>query len=700
MTDRALTPDDHDRQQELLRLARERFRDVQAAESMSRERERREQRFRAGRQWDERLQETRRLDQRPCLTMNRIPQFLNQIVNEQVLFPQAMHVQPVDDQADIETAKILLGIFRNIEVTSQADVAYRTAYKPAVGEGVGYFRVITEYESPTSFQQVIRIKRIRNRFCCYLDPHHQELDGSDANYGFVVERLGRTEYEQRYGQPAPGVKGPRGGVRMDTTSEIWVGTGDSWITPDEVQVAEYFERTWVREELVLLASGEVRLSRETGPQDIVVHRRPTEIPVVHWYKINGHEILQATRWLGTTIPIIPVYGNEEDLDGEIEHTGVVHGMMDPQMLVNYMASAEAEAIGLAPRAPFVMAAGQIEGFEEYWQTANSRNHAFLPYTPVAIGGTLAPPPQRLAVEPAVQAISQARLFAIEDMKATIGLYDASLGARSNETSGIAIRERQREGNLATAHYPANLRVAIRRCAMICLELIPKVYDQDQMTRIIGENEEPELVPINREFVDSAGKKKVYDLRKGRYDVVPSSAPSFQTQREEAANKINGLVSAYPPVMAVAGDYLVRNLDMPYAQEIAARLRTQIPPEALAATESGKAEEQVALLQNQVAVLSQQVQALNAYAQEGEAKVQEAQQRAAELALQQEAAQARLAAKADELRLKGRELDLKQRALDLEEEQMHLTHQIALAKVDIDEQKAGVVARNGQEKTYE
>lgn len=695
MADTTLTAEEKARQDELLQVARERFSDVQAAESTQRERERREQRFRTGRQWAPELQAARKLDQRPCLTLNRIPQFVNQIVNEQVLFPQAMHVQPVDDQADIETAKILLGIFRNIEVTSQADVAYRTAYKPTVGEGTGYFRVITEYESPTSFKQVIRIKRIRNRFCCYLDPHHQELDGSDANYGFVVERLGRSEYEQRYGRPAPGVKGPRGGRRVESTSEIWVGEGDHWITPDQVQVAEYFERTWVREELVLLVDGTVRLGRDVGRDDIVINHRPTEIPVVHWCKINGHEILQATRWMGTTIPIVPVYGNEEDIDGEIERTGIVHGMMDAQMLVNYMSSAEAEAIGLAPRAPFVMAAEQIEGFDEFWQTANTRNHAYLPYKPVVSGGVMVPPPQRLAVEPAVQAISQARFSAIEDMKASVGLYDASLGARSNETSGIAIRERQREGNVATAHYPANLRVAIRRCAMICLELIPKVYDQDQITRIIGENDEPELVPINREFVDSAGKKKIYDLRKGRYDVVPSSAPSFKTQREEAADKINGLVQAYPPVMAVAGDYLVRNLDMPYSQEIAARLRTQIPPEALAATESGKAEDQVALLQNQVAAMQQQLQLLNAYAQENETKLQEAQQRAAELELQQEAAKARLAAKDDELRLQGRELDLQRRELELKEEQMHLTHQLGLAKIDLEEQKAVAVARNGQ-----
>ena len=645
-------------------LARERFMQVQTSEARQRERERREQRFASGRQWEDALQVQRRQDNRPCLTMNRIPQFLHQVTNEQVLQPLAMRAQPVDDRADLETAKVVLGMFRHIEQTSNAEIAYRTAYEAAVGHGVGYFRVVTEYESPHSFKQVLKIRRIRNRFCCYLDPAHQDLDGSDANWGFVVERLSRHAYQERYG-PAPGVRG--GGTTSSvspTGSEVWVGTGDTWITPEEVQVAEYFYREWVRDDLVLLADGSMRLGRDTSRDDLVIDRRPTQIPVVWWTKINGYQVLERTRWLGTSIPIIPVYGEERDLDGEVERVGMVHGLMDPQMLFNYMRTAEAEAIGLAPRAPFVIAEGQLEGYETYWQQANVRNFAYLPYKPLTSGGVAVPPPQRLAVEPAVQAITQAGMMAIEDMKAAVGIYDASLGGQGNETASIAIRDRERQGSLATAHYPANLRVSIRRAGMLCLELFPKIYDQAQMTRIIGEDGQSEQVGINQVWTDKTGVERRYDVTTGLYDLVVSCGPTYATQRQEAAERINGLVSAYPPVMAVAGDYLVQNLDMPHSQEIAARMKTQVPPEALAATEGGRPEDQVASLQAQLRELTGQLQALEQVADQQQQQVQMAVTEVQRLTLQ-------LSTKENELRLKGRELDLHQQELELKRQQMLL-----------------------------
>lgn len=1007
-------------------LARERFHAVQASEARQRERERREQHFASGRQWEDALQGQRRQDNRPCLTMNRIPQFLHQVTNEQVLAPLAMRAQPVDDRADLETAKIVLGMFRNIEQTSNAEVAYRTAYEAAVGHGVGYFRVVTEYESPHSFKQVLKIRRIRNRFCCYLDPAHQELDGSDANWGFVVERLSRHAYQERYG-PAPGIRGLGSAVTASTTADIWVGTGDTWITPEEVQVAEYFYREWVRDDLCLLADDSVRLGRDVRRDDLVIERRPTQIPVVWWTKINGYQILERTRWLGTSIPIIPVYGEERDLDGEVERVGMVHGMMDPQMLFNYMRplsldtplptpsgwttmgevepgdwlfneqgqpcrvlglspiytqhacfkvtfddgtsiiadgdhrwpverkaptqrdgqyviwktesvptrllmkhryylwntrpldlpeedlpidpyvlgvwlgdgsqaepritsgerdvkemralledcgmtlsrgyqqsgaltftllgvrrqftrlgllghkhippvylrasaaqrlallqgimdtdgtvgpegqcsltttiaalrdgftellhslglkvrvvhqerpvhlfpngqmyrqseawvfsfsppegvdsfrferkllaqrrrerfhprrtnrreivrvervdavpvrclaidspshlflagsgmvpthnSAEAEAIGLAPRAPFVIAEGQLEGYETYWQQANNRNFPYLPYKPITSGGVAVPPPQRLAVEPAVQAITQAGLMAVEDMKAAVGIYDASLGQRGNETASVAIRDRERQGSLATAHYPANLRVSIRRAGMLCLELFPKIYDQAQIIRIIGEDGQSEQVGINQVWTDKTGVERRYNVTTGLYDLVVSSGPTYATQRQEAAEKVSGLVSAYPPVMALAGDYLVQNMDMPHSQEIAARMKTQVPPEALAATEGGRPEDQVASLQAQLQQASTQLQALEQVADQQQQQVQMAVTEVQRLTLQ-------LANKENELRLKGRELDLHQQEIELKREQMVLDHEIDAAKVGI--QAHASVRDNGAE----
>lgn len=553
-------------QEDVLALARERFDQAVDAEAEIRAEAIDDLEFRSGNQWPEDMRRARELDRRPCLTINRLPQFIRQITNDQRQNRPSMKVSPVDDRGDVETAKVIQGLLRHIEVNSNADVAYDTAFAGAVIHGFGFIRVTSDYCSDESFEQELLIKRVRNPFCVYLDPGYHEPDASDANWGFVFEDISKEIYDQKYPQSEL------------ASMEDWKSIGDNsphWVTDKNVRVAEYFYKEFEDITLVSLSDGSV------GPADqlppvlpigvTVESTRKAKRTIVKWLKINGVEVLEETVWPGKFIPIVPVLGDELDIDGKKILEGVIRHAKDPQRMYNFWASSETEAIALAPRAPFIGQKGQFEGFEGQWASANTKNHAYLEYN----SKNGAPPPQRQAYEPAVQAITQARMQSADDLKATTGIYDASLGNRSNENSGIAIQRRNTQAQTNNFHYIDNLSRALRHVGRICIDAIPTIYDTARMLRTIGEEGEENIVAVNR-LIEGKGEKAHW-LGVGKYDVTVSSGPSFQTKRQEAVESMLSLTQSYPKVAEVAGDLMVKNMDWPGAQEIAERLKKSLPP---------------------------------------------------------------------------------------------------------------------------
>jgi hypothetical protein len=566
------------REKKLLEEALERWQAAAEATAEQRRVAKEDLEFRAGEQWPSDIKAERSAEKRPCLTINKLPQFSRQITNEQRKNRPAIKISPVSDGADEDTAEVLQGAIRHIEQLSNADVAYDTAFKGAVDQGFGYFRFTTAYTSSTAFTQEIQFKRIRNPFTVYLDPSAQEPDGSDANWGFVVEDLSKETYKRLY---------PKSKRAIGDTWETSVGDNiPDWVTKDGCRVAEYFYKKFEEVTLVLLSDGavfekaeyEALMAAGQVPLEItkVDERQATKWKVM-WCKHTATEILEETEWLGKYIPIVPVYGDELDVDGKVILEGIIRHAKDPQRMYNYWATAETETIALSPKAPWVGAEGQFEGNNK-WETANTKNHAYLEYKPKSLAGVPLPPPQRNTAEPPVQAITNARLQATDDLKATTGIYDATLGARSNERSGRAITARDNQSQTSNFHFIDNLVRSVRHAGRILIDLIPKVYDAPQIMRIIGEDGSQRMVKVNQKFIDPKTKvEKIFDFSVGVYDVIVEAGPSFSTKRKESAESILSLAQSYPQLMEIAGDLLVQSLDWPEHRKIAQRLRKMLPP---------------------------------------------------------------------------------------------------------------------------
>ncbi|HEY8937380.1 MAG TPA: portal protein [Cyclobacteriaceae bacterium] len=611
------TPTIPDDPETFLGLALERFEMAEQAERQIREKSIIDLKFRAGEQWPENIQNSRTVDQRPCLTINRIPQFVRQVTNDARHNRPSVKVSPVDDGGDEDIAKIINGMFRHIEVSSNADIAYDTAVDSQVTIGFGYFRVITKYTDDDSFEQDLVIQRIKNPFTVYFDPGCIEPDYSDANWAFIVDEMTKENYKSAYPDSAM------------ASLEDFQSVGDhapGWADGNSVRIAEYFVREHDEKWLYQLEDGTVtdKLPKGEKPKN----KRRVRVPKITWYKINAIEILEKQEWAGRWIPIIPVLGDDLDIDGKRELIGLVRFAQDPQRMLNYWVTAQTEAIALAPKAPWLLAAGQMKGFEAIWQTANIKTSSHLPYNPISIDGIQVPPPQRMTAEPPVQAMSQASIAASQYLKDVTGIYDASLGQAGAETSGKAILARQSQSNISNFHFLDNLSRSIKHLGRILLDLLPKIYDTERVVRIIGADGSASTAKINspvKDPITGAIIKIENDITIGKYDVVVDVGPSYSTKRKENADAMIQISQAYPALWQLAGDLMVGELDWPGADALAERLKMALPPniqQAIAQEEQGQEPlppQVQAKMQQAMQMVQQLTQALNAAHQKLESK---------------------------------------------------------------------------------
>ena len=556
------------------------------------------------------------INARPTLTINKLPQHVRQVTNDMRQNRPGAKVIPVDDNADVQVAEIFNGMIRHIEYISDADVAYDTACENQVAYGEGYITLMTEYCEPNTFDQDIKIGRIRNSFSVYMDPLIQDPTGADAKYCFITEDLTKAEYERQYPDAAP----------ISTLQSLGVGDQSisNWLNEDTVRIASYYYIDYEKAKLNMYPGGQTAF--QNTPEDKQLRAfygepkrtRESVNPKVKYCKINGYEILEQNDWAGKWIPVIRVVGNEFEVDGRLYVSGLVRNAKDAQRMYNYWVSQEAEMLALAPKAPFIGYGGQFEGYEDKWKTANTNNWPYLEVNPdVTDGqGAVLPLPQRAQPPMASSGLLQAKAGASEDIKSTTGQYNASLGMGSNERSGKAILARQREGDVGTYHYGDNLTRAVRHVARQLVDLIPKIYDTQRIARIIGEDGETKMVKINPEqpepvkkIVDEQGIviEKIYNPGVGKYDVVATTGPGYATKRQEALEAMAQLLQGNPQLWSVAGDLFVKNMDWPGAQEMAKRFQKTIDPKFL---EDGDENPALQAAQQQIQAMGQEMEQMH------------------------------------------------------------------------------------------
>lgn len=614
---------------------------------------------RLGEQWPDAVKKQREQQGRPCLTINRMPAFIRQVVNDSRQNKPTIKFQPVED-GDVETAEVMNGLMRNIEYSSNADIAYDTAIDFAVSMGFGYIRVDTDYSYDDAFTQDIKILQVPNPFCVYGDPLSTSADGSDWKVAFITDTLKESDFKAKY-------------PKAKSASIDAEGDALDWFGDEGIRVAEWWTKEELPAKIYKLSDGTV--TNEERYKDLkelydtagitIVEERETKTCKVTQRIISGLEILETNEWAGKYIPIVPVYGDEVNVEGKRHFLSLIRFAKDAQQMHNYWRTASTELVALAPKAPFIGKTGSFDTDAAKWATANTDTHAYIEYD-----GDIAPQRQPFAGVPA--GALQEAMNASDDMKSIMGLYDASMGARSNETSGKAIIARQREGDVSTFHFIDNMTRAIRQVGRICGDLIPKIYNEERMVRIIGEDDSNEQVKVNGEYQDAEGNTKIFDLASGKYDLTVKSGPSFTTRREEAATQMMQLVQAFPDAAPIIGDLIAKNLDWPGADDIADRLKAMLPPQIQKLNEG---EEEIPPEIKQVMdTMQQQMQQMQQAIQQGTQAYQQLQAENQNMKMQLSNKAGDIEVKGMDNQVKNREIDLKEREIELKNRELSLQEQ--------------------------
>ena len=715
----------------VMTLALEQFEEAEASTNENRTDYQTDTAFaRAGEQWPREIQKQRVQEARPVLTINKLPSFIRSVVNESRQNKPAIKVAPVDNGADEDTAEVIGGLIRSIERGSHAEVAYDTAIDHAVTGGFGFFRVAIDYAHAESFDLELQIRRIPNALMVHWDNSSDEFDASDWEYAFISSMVGEREFERLYPDAS----------KMPFDGDTRGGITEHWAHNEDIRVAEYFLREAMERKLLQLAvpatnpqqggeeivtvrqdqlpvmakrffqAGDLDISAKDEEQIAAAFLEVSGVQVrrertVEYHKvtrrvINGIEVLEEDEWPGSMIPICPVWGDESYNDGRRVFRSMIRDAKDSQSMFNFWRSATTELVALAPKIPWIGPKGFIpKGSEQKWRNANTRSQSYLEYNPEA---GAAPTRQPFASVPA--GALQESMNATDDMKAIMGIFDSSLGARSNETSGRAILARERQGDVSNFHFTDNLSRAIRYCGQILVEVIPSVYSSRETVRILGEDSKENVVRLTQEAGGSmesspGGKPQLYNLSVGKYDVTVQTGPSFSTQREETRETLIEIMRQVPDAAAFLGDVLLDHMDFVGADKVSKRLKGLLPPEVRQAEEAAEGGEdpKVAQLQQQLQAQTQEYEQIKGQVlQEIEKLSQELEKEKANNAAAMKKTDGDLAAKDRELDIKDRELSIKeaepvadheaQRLFDAD--QAHRDRQVDLAKTIINKAEAG------------
>jgi len=597
----------------LLKEARARFKICVDAENDFRMAALDDLEFLTGKQWPDETMQQRTEENRPCLTINRMPAIVSQIVNEQRSQRPQATIKPVGDGADVDTAEVWEGIVRHIHVNSDSEIATDCGFEHMVASGKGYCEIVADYLPGRTFDQELYIRRVKNPFTVYCDPASNWADESDANFKFKVCDYDYDEYRLQFDKTALATLSD-----FNSIGDNYPGWGDG----KTIRVAEYWRKEWEDEQLFHLEDGTIMESDQYAKMTADMPIKPKILKKRKWRKcvikcsvINAIEEIDSYEFPGTVgyIPLVPFIAYDFDVNGKRELYGIIRNGKDAQRSINYFRSYASEVIALAPKAPWVGWKGQFK--DGKWQNANIVNYAYLEADMITTSGAPAPSlPARNQFEPPIQAILAMSQAVDQDLKSVTGIYEPSLGQTKTDQSGKAIDLLQKQGGLTNLNFTDNLSRTLRHIGRIILDAAPFIYDAPRVQRIIKPDGETNHVIVHAgrgkaaDAMKDEAVNKVYDLSVGTYDVVIDVGPSYQTKRQEAFQMQMQLAQADKTgeIMKVAGDIIVGNSDMPGAKEIAARIKTLVPPQVLAAEDQTDPKVQLQQMQSQL----QQAQQVN------------------------------------------------------------------------------------------
>lgn len=618
---------------------------------------------------------------KPAMTFNKLYDTTKKVCGEQRKNKPDLMVRSLTGKATQEQINLRADLVRTISYRSQNDLVYQTAFRSSLMMGYGAYEICLDYESPTSFNQVINFELIPDATRTSFDPSAMKPHKGDGNFCARQYLYTKDEFFATF----PHVLNP---VSYSDPRSL---LDYQWETRDTIVVCKYTRKEWFPVKVFLLSDGrsvteeqwedmqaDIKMQMEIAESSQVVGNiirkaipkvvgeRMSKDYKIRQYLLTQNQIIKFTDWPSKYLPIIFVDGDSNYINGQQYTRSFIHEAKDAQKFVNYVGSEIAAEIKNRRREQWLGTPDNIQGYEQMWRNPELQA-GMLTAKPDPKTGAM---PQKMPPWELSQTLLQQFQRGSQDMREILG-FSENEALQGRDMSGKARRERKLEGSMSAYVWFDNLNQAIEQGGRVVLDLLPVIAGEHERPMIVSKADgRTESIVLNKIVGETEDGEPIRDnvLDAGDYDVEIDTGPSFAVQKDMALEFFQETLQANPQVFPLIADLWAKNLDVQYMPQIAERFKTLVPPQILAKEEGKQLPPQPPSPQEQMAQtqLAQQQQMLKMNEQKMQIEEQQLMERAEELRIRKEKHMLEQA----EMILKAQEMS---RKAGLEEQHLRLEH---------------------------
>lgn len=569
-------------------------------------------------QWDWEVRNRRQTMSIPTLEFNHVAPMIDGILGEQRKNSPQISVLALQENTQQRSVDWRTDLLRQIWYASHADSLVQTCYFQQLTCGWGFLRVEIHYEDDKTFKKCLKLGGDSDYQRAFFDPTAKEKHKQDGDYCGVYQVMSKDDFKRDY----PDIENPVSAGQQ---------TFFSWQTRDTITVCDIYYKDYYKVTIAQLSDGQemdladakkmiqeredsiaemAAISAQSEYEDFAVIDIPEPLEIVNQrdvmrYKIKHvryieNELLDTTDWPGKLLPVVFSPGKIAVIDGKENPISFINDLQDPQRLHNYVMSEIATGILNTQRAKAMATPDMTKGFEQPWRQPQ-KVQGVLHYNPDprVPGGK----PEFIDPPPFSQALLSLQPTTAQEMSAISGRYEESRGQESNAASGPVIRERITAANNVVEVYHDNLLSTVEQLARVMVDLLEPVYEGERTVTIRSQTGEPSLMTINKrtgrfkmpqnsdsmqleDMIGDAEEEIENNIKLSDYDIEVKAVGSLDYQKQQSMGFWLNLMRSDPRFPALMADLVAEDSNADKATQIAARLKTLLPPD-IQAKEAGQ-----------------------------------------------------------------------------------------------------------------
>lgn len=598
------------------------------------------QQFVLGRQWKQDEEDMLQTFKKVPLQFNKLATLVNTLLGEQQQNTPQLDVRPLST-CDEQTAEIRAIITKDIMLSTDAKTVYQQAASQAFTGGFGAYMYDTYYKSQDSWDLEICLRSCKDPTRYFWDISADDVCKTDGMHAGYYYRMSRAKFRAVHGKDieekilkdANVTQSEEEIALVSEPGRVPDGDQFSWADDDSITILHYYKRTYVKDTLYKMSNGKTLNQDEMGelilksqefvqkmqqseqmqpdmfgemPQQNmgegseingewitlyddgepvrIEDKRPVKKSKIMHYHIAGDYILEKSEFPSEDLPIIFMDQHSfYQKDGKQVCRPFIIDCIDAQRYLNYLGTQSAFILKVSRYDQFMMSKQNARGLDtqKIW-TDPSNIQGALYYDESPSGAK----PEQLMPPELSRSLMEQYQRAQDDLYTSTGMYPARLGQQGTEVSGAAVDARTRQGNNPTFVAFNSVSRAVAGGGKIANQMVPRVYDTERVIRLLNPMNGESLITVNKQS-DEYGALIENDIRKGSFEVILQAGPSYEGQKSQALESLNGIIQADPQLFSLIADLYAENLPLANTIEIKNRLKTLVPPQIIEAGKTGK-----------------------------------------------------------------------------------------------------------------